>query len=738
VNGDAEKTVSLLKSKGLKTASGSATIALEDFKLSPGDLVSLYATSRDAHSIARTDMFFVQAEPFERRYSQSQESAGMGAGGQQDDNRISEREKEIIAATWNQIKDTSGDKSAAAENAGFLSGVQSKLRDQAHSLSDRMKARQLAGSSEEFKTFTADMDEAVKAMGPAADKLRGSQWQNALAPEQKALQHLLRAEAVMRDIKVAFGNRGGGGAGASSGAERDLQSLFDLELDTEKNQYESGQHSASKDQRQREIDEALQKLEQLARRQQELAEQQRRNQQISQQRWQQEMLRREAEELQRKMEQLSRNQQGQQSGQPQSGQPQSGQPSVSSDPRNATEPRPSGSGGQMSSQQLQRAIEQLRQAQQDMRQSTSTQSEADSRRAAERLKEARDLLAGLRQQQAAGSVDDLARQAEAIASRQQESNAKMRRAFGAPGQQQAQGATREQAEELAREKEQLANDYQRLEADMGTAARNTTATNRPLSSKLRETLGQVQQNEINNRLRLSADYLRTGKGTAAAMRDAVTTQALNNLRDQLREIQKSVGSGQQGAGDKDRQALEEALAQTERLRKEMERGMQSGHPSRDLPSRAQGAPRQGAGQQPGDSQTAQPGEGQPGQIGPRANGRQNGLQPGPGPAWGDAGDFVRNYRYTLRELENNPQVGKDLRDTIQNMYRLDPRLSPGNPELMNRIESQMLTGVEQIELQLRRLLDDQGGAVRSGSAEPVPQGYADAVAEYFRRLSKEK
>ena len=738
VNGDAEKTVSLLKSKGLKTASGSATIALEDFKLSPGDLVSLYATSRDAHSIARTDMFFVQAEPFERRYSQSQESAGMGAGGQQDDNRISEREKEIIAATWNQIKDTSGDKSAAAENAGFLSGVQSKLRDQAHSLSDRMKARQLAGSSEEFKTFTADMDEAVKAMDPAADKLRGSQWQNALAPEQKALQHLLRAEAVMRDIKVAFGNRGGGGAGASSGAERDLQSLFDLELDTEKNQYESGQHSASKDQRQREIDEALQKLEQLARRQQELAEQQRRNQQISQQRWQQEMLRREAEELQRKMEQLSRNQQGQQSGQPQSGQPQSGQPSASSDPRNATEPRPSGSGGQMSSQQLQRAIEQLRQAQQDMRQSTSTQSEADSRRAAERLKEARDLLAGLRQQQAAGSVDDLARQAEAIASRQQESNAKMRRAFGAPGQQQAQGATREQAEELAREKEQLANDYQRLEADMGTAARNTTATNRPLSSKLRETLGQVQQNEINNRLRLSADYLRTGKGTAAAMRDAVTTQALNNLRDQLREIQKSVGSGQQGAGDKDRQALEEALAQTERLRKEMERGMQSGRPSRDLPSRAQGAPRQGAGQQPGDSQTAQPGEGQPGQIGPRANGRQNGLQPGPGPAWGDAGDFVRNYRYTLRELENNPQVGKDLRDTIQNMYRLDPRLSPGNPELMNRIESQMLTGVEQIELQLRRLLDDQGGAVRSGSAEPVPQGYADAVAEYFRRLSKEK
>lgn len=725
VNGEAEKTVPLLKSKGLRTASGSTTIALEDFKLSPGDLVSLYATSRDAHSTARTDMFFVQAEPFERRYSQSQESAGMSGGGDQEDNQISEREKEIIAATWNQIKDTSGDKAAAAENAGFLSGVQSKLRDQAQSLSRRMKSRQLAGASEEFQQFTANMDEAVKAMGPAADKLRVSQWQNALAPEQKALQHLLRAEALMRDIKVAFGNRGGGG-GMNSGAGRDLQSLFDLELDTEKNQYESGQQAASKDQRQREIDEALQKLEQLARRQQELAEQQRRNQQISQQRWQQEMLRREAEELQRKMEQLSRNQQGPQSGQPQSGQPQSGQGG-----------QPSSQSGQMSSQQLQHAIDQLRQAQNDMRQSTSTQSEADARRAAERLKSARDMLAGLRQQQTARGMDDLTREADDMARRQQESNARMRRAFGMPGQREGQGASRQQAEELAREKEQIANDYQRLESDMGQAVRDTLATNRQLSNKLRQALGGAQQNELSNRMRWTAEHVRRGDGEIATMRDSITTQALNNLRDELHEIQKSAGSGQ-GAGDQERQALEQALARTEQLRRQMERGMRGGQPN-GRPQSPQKGPAQ-AGQSgpqpgPGGQPREQGGEGQSGGAGPRANGPQG----GPGPAWGGAGDFIQNYRNTLRELEGNPQIGKDLRDSIRDLYRLDPRLASSNPELLSRIQSQMLAGVEQIELQLRRMLDDQqGGTVRSGSAEPVPPGYADAVAEYFRRLSKGK
>ena len=77
-----------------------------------------------------------------------------------------------------------------------------------------MKARQLAGASEEFKAFTADMDEAVKAMGPGggqADAARNGRTPWRL--KQKALQHLLRAEATMRDIKVAFGNRGGGGGG---------------------------------------------------------------------------------------------------------------------------------------------------------------------------------------------------------------------------------------------------------------------------------------------------------------------------------------------------------------------------------------------------------------------------------------------------------------------------------------------------------------------------------------------
>ena len=81
VNGGPEKTVDLLKQPGAKDADGSVTLSLEDFKMVPGDLVSFYATAKDGHSESRTDITFIQADPFEREFSQSQQGGGGGGGG---------------------------------------------------------------------------------------------------------------------------------------------------------------------------------------------------------------------------------------------------------------------------------------------------------------------------------------------------------------------------------------------------------------------------------------------------------------------------------------------------------------------------------------------------------------------------------------------------------------------------------------------------------------------------------
>ena len=88
VNGGEEKTVQLLKQPGARKAEGQTLITLEDYKMVPGDLIGIYATAKDASHTAKTDMFFIEAVPFEYNFTQSQESGGGGGGGQQNPGSI--------------------------------------------------------------------------------------------------------------------------------------------------------------------------------------------------------------------------------------------------------------------------------------------------------------------------------------------------------------------------------------------------------------------------------------------------------------------------------------------------------------------------------------------------------------------------------------------------------------------------------------------------------------------------
>src|SRR5581483_9440029 len=133
--------------------------------------------------------------------------------------------------------------------------------------------RELDGVNDEFSGLADNLEKAVEAMEPAADQLSKGKFQEAMTPEQTALQFLLRAEALFKDIQVAFGNQGGGGS-ASGSAGRDLSDLFSLELDTSKNQYETLNQFSGSGQSQAEMQDALRKLQELARRQEELTRQQ--------------------------------------------------------------------------------------------------------------------------------------------------------------------------------------------------------------------------------------------------------------------------------------------------------------------------------------------------------------------------------------------------------------------------------------------------------------------------------
>jgi hypothetical protein len=806
VNGGDEKTLNMLKEKGAKQADNSAVIPLEDFKLVPGDVVSVYATAKDARSESRTDMYFIQADPFERQFSQSQQAGGgMGGGGgfgQGDQTDIAQREKEIIAATFKQKSenDKKPSKQESAENAKFLAGVQSKLRDQAVSLASRLQRRELSDENQEFSDFEKDMSAAAKAMAPAAEKLQQQKWNEALPEEQKALQHLLRAEATFREIQVAFGARGGGGG--AGGAGRDLSSLFDLELDTEKNQYETGQTANSANQRAQEIDEALQKLEQLARRQEELAQQQRNGNQSVQQRWQEEMLRREAEELQRQIEQLQRNQQqqqgnqqanqqgGQQQGGQQGGQQQNGRSGGGQQSANGQQGANGTPNGQTSADnRMQQAIDRLRQAQEDMARAASQgqQNDAAARRAAERLQEASKLLGGLQQREASQQMDAMAREADRLQKEEQDQEARMRQMFAHGNTANGLSQSDEQSK-LADDRQQTGEAVARLEKQMQEAARGLGGTQPNSANKLREALGGMEQDDLQNRIKKSADWVRRGIDPTQNGKDTSIPNGMQRLDDELHQAQQAFNRQQQNP--------QEALNQIEKLRSQMEalaRGMSNAagrNGQNGQQPGQQGQPGQRQMDQLGRNQGGQPGQaGQPGQGG--QPGQQGNNQAGGGPSspgspnggpvggprggtwaggygpidrqWygGDTGGYwpqgretqpvpstpeeiQRAYQEAMRQLnalrqnfQGQPAPLADLQELIRQMQRLDPSRFPGNPAMLEELHDQVLTSVDKLELRLRRQEDDNdAGQIRSGDSLPIPAGYQDSVADYFRRLSK--
>ena len=111
-------------------------------------------------------------------------------------------------------------------------------------------------------------------------------------------------------------------------------------------------------------------------------------------------------------------------------------------------------------------------------------------------------------------------------------------------------------------------------------------------------------------------------------------------------------------------------------------------------------------------------------------------------------DFQNNYTQTLqtlRQLEqqaqgSDPAMVKDLQTLIRDMQRLNPNTYANDPLLAARIQSTLMGGIEQVEMELRRKVEDATGtgSVRSPGGEKVPQGYQDKVADYYRKLSKSK
>jgi hypothetical protein len=319
VNGGEEQTINLYAGDGSRRElSASHTFYLEEIELVSGDIVSYYARAVEVvrnggEQEASSDIYFLEVRPFDRTYRQAEARGGQQQGGGERRDDLSAQQRQIIAGTFNVLRDRWRYTDAEFdENMATLALAQGRAREEVTTLAGRILTRGITQVDSTFVAITAALDTAAAAMEVAEELLRGGQAREALSPEQKALQHLQRAEALYGATEVSQQQGGGGGGGEQANAE-DLADLFELELDRMRNQYEEVQRGR-REQTDLELDEVMQRLRELARRQQQQNERMRAQQQNMAQQSAgggggaegQRRLADEAEELARQLERLSR------------------------------------------------------------------------------------------------------------------------------------------------------------------------------------------------------------------------------------------------------------------------------------------------------------------------------------------------------------------------------------------------------------------------------------------------
>ena len=711
--------------------------------LEPGDLISYYAEAHDRDASQRTDLFFVEVQPFERTYSQSmQGGGGGGGGGGGEQNEISQRQKEILVATWNLIREQEEltgflDEQQLQDNARMLSELQRTLAQQAQTLANRTRARQLTAVDEQIQTFVNSLESAAAAMQPAADRLDEIELDQAVPSEQEALQHLLKAESVFTDIQVSF-QQGGGGGGGGGFAGRDLAELFELEMDLEKNQYETESAVSFENTPEAEFDEAIAKLQELAQRQENLARQAARQQELTEQeRWQQEQLRRETEELRRQLEEL-RQAAAQQQAQQQGGQQQGGQQQ----------------GGQQSGQQgglansTTEAIRQLDNALQamDRAQSRDEMTPEQAQRAIEQarrqLDRALEQLTDQRRAAAEEAFSDLTERAETLleeqrriaAELQQVANESFRNRDGDGARQNP--LSYEEAIDMSERKWAMQEELEALEQDIQAVANQFRPQTPGASEELYDALADLQQTQAALRLGAAAERIRRGLADELAPFEGVTTAALEDLRRDTEQALATASREAREGQQLEQDATSELVAELQALRRELAE-FQNGGPGAQTGENAQaggaqGGNRFGPGGGRGIYDPNRRGLGfwdptRPMELDPEARQRLETELQAAGRDLLALGTRLRaEDELTAAELEAIRRLGDALRSGLS-----------GNPELIEQEYLAMLNLMEQLELELAYGESEDGEiAVRTQAPAGVAAEYEEAVAEYFRRLSR--
>ena len=731
LNGAPTAKIDLFKPRGgrlPRSLSATHTFFLEEFDLQPGDFVSYFARASDALATATSDIYFLEVRPFGKQYRERQSGARRGGGSGDMDSLLSRRQKQILVATWGLIRDRKRlDKGEYRNSLRLVGELQLKLQQRTRSLADRVQRRALTGLDQDIRKFSENLLQAVQSMVPAHESLSQRAPDQAVPHQQRALQYLMRAETFYKEVQVARG----GAQGRTTWAQ-ELESLFELELDKLKNQYEVQQQAGASDSR-RQMDEATRKLRELARRQQQINQDRRRRMLEGAARQfrgaegsGQGMLQAEAEKLARRLERLSREME---------------RPSL-----------------REVSQRLQQAAREM----QKLRGSGGSRAENRGLQALSRIREAGSVLDQQRRTDLDSELGHLRNQARDLVQRQRHIRSELEGLKAGVAREDPIEPLLEQRRRILKDKTGLQQSLREMESRLFSTARQADLQQPEASRRLRAAGQSVQNRGLHEQMAQSRQFLQMGLLDLAGQDEERIQSALSDLRDQVAKAGEAArrGPAKPPAEERLSRALMQAgdlLSSLESLKRRIA----------DLQARS-GADRPGGPSGTGPGKSPQPNrqsglrpESQAGRSTAGESWEQRRTSRGRGHAAVNFGDrelppptrltprearqFEKEFQHRLgeardlgRSLAGDSDLAAQVKNMVKRMEQMKSLRFLHDPQELERLRRRVIEGLRQLEFDLSLKVRTLGGndPIHLVKDEEAPPTYRKQVEDYYKALAR--
>lgn len=697
VNGAEEQSIDLVpdsgKRPGQKDVTGSHVFYLEDYGLEPGDVISYYVEAEDYFHTKEpglTDMYFIEVTPFDANYTQLNNQGG-GSGGGGGGSQTVINQQTIINATWNLLrKKDEMSKKEFEETANSLKQAQENLKD---NIDQRINSTAFSlemAVDEQNKEIADLLRDAVEQMSFAVDELDKRALKQALTPERKALNYLLKADAKNKDRMVQRGQMAGGGGGGGQSEER-MTELMDLELDISKDKYEMKQQNSQ--QQNQEMDDALQKIRDLAKKQQLLSQQSRDNLQQEQDRRQLDRLQRDQEDVRQQSEELARQmrEMGRENGK-MTDQMQARMDQISRTLKQAEQAMKDGRMQQSMAKQNQ-AIDELDRLQQDMR--------------SRMTEDVRDML------------DSFTKNFQTLKQREQQLSQDIQKEYQEIMDDGGRVTDTQGLKQLAEKRENVIKGLKSIENEAKAVEEQAQSEAPDVATDLRNVRNAIKRENIEENMARSGELLKDGWLTYANMLEDEIQQGLEAVEEQVGKLENEMTVTEEERLSRSLQdtrnmlnRLEDAMAQADREGQQADRSQQAG----------QGQQQQESDQEQRDQESDQ-------------NGNQ-GSNPNSAARMSRLLEQSRQMLDRMaQEFRENGGIQQTLRNT---MHSFSPRTSGTLIEDEEFFKNNVYSPLSQLEKALLERLDEieLEKKLYSARKEEVPSEYRKLVDKYFESIAK--